>query len=68
MSSSSSIDRVVGARRVLLINLARQATKQVNFAASEIGRAKVKKLLRRWSDRRKGRSSPSQDSHIGDEV
>ncbi len=68
MSSSSSTDRVEGARRVLLINLPRQATKQVNFAASEIGKAKVTKLLRRWIDRQKGQSSHSPQSHRGDEV
>ncbi len=68
MSSSSSTDRLEGARRELLINLLRQATKQVNFAVSEIGRAKVTQLLRRWIDRRKGRSSPSPNDSRGDEV
>ncbi len=53
---------------MLLINLPRQATKQVNFAASEIGKAKVTKLLRRWIDRQKGQSSHSPQSHRGDEV
>jgi len=68
MSSSSSTDRLEGARRVLLINLLRQATKQVSFAVSEIGRAQVTQLLRRWIDRRKDRSSLSPSDPRGDEV
>ena len=68
MSSSSSTDRLEGARRVLLINFLRQATKQVSFAVSEIGKVKVKKWLRKWIDRRKGRSSLSPDSPIGDGI
>ncbi len=68
MSSSSSTDRLEGARRVLLINLLRQATKQVNFAVSEIGRAKVTQLLRRWIVRRKGQFSLSPNDSRGDEV
>ena len=68
MSSSSSTDRLEGARRVLLINLLRQATKQVSFAVSEIGRAQVTQLLRRWIDRRKGRSSLSPNYPRGDEA
>ena len=68
MSSSFSTDRLEGARRVLLINLLRQATKQVSFAVSEIGRAQVTQLLRRWIDRRKGRSSLSPNDPRGDVV
>ncbi len=64
MSSSSSTDRLEGARRVLLINLSRPATKQVNSAVSEIGRTKVTQLLRRWIDRRKGLSSLSPDNVV----
>jgi len=68
MSNSSSTDRLEGARRVLLINLLRQATKQVSFAVSEIGRAQVTQLLRRWIDRRKGQFSLSPNDPRGDEV
>ncbi len=68
MFSWSSTDRLEGARRVLLINLPRPATKQVNFAVSEIGRAKVTQLLRRWIDRRKGLSSLSPNSHRRDGI
>ena len=65
MSSSSSTDRLEGARRVLLISLPRPATKPVNFAVLEIGKAKDTQLLRRWIDRRKVRSSPSPGLCIG---